>query len=66
MEMAPGTRAGRAGRRLASDESRRPSGEEVSYWQAKLSGARDQVRRRQQLEDFLWALLSRQEFTTNH
>jgi len=46
--------------------SRRPSGEEMSYWQTQLSGARDQDHRRQQLEDFLWALLSSQEFTTNH
>jgi hypothetical protein len=44
---------------------RKPSGEELGFWQSKLDGAKgdDQPR---MLEDFLWAVLNSTEFCCNH
>ena len=46
--------------------SRHPSEEESESWRAQLSTAADGVERKKLFEDFLWAMLSSREFTTNH
>ncbi|MEQ8789107.1 MAG: DUF1553 domain-containing protein [Pirellulaceae bacterium] len=44
---------------------RQPRDEEAKYWKTQLAAPSEGERRRR-LEDFLWSLLSCQEFTTNH
>lgn len=46
--------------------SRRPSASERKFWRENLPAASDPESLRQALEDFLWSLLSSQEFSTNH
>lgn len=45
--------------------SRRPSKQELEFWRTQFPGGLDPSKRQQQLEDFLWSLLSSREFTTN-
>lgn len=45
---------------------RQPLAAERDFWLAQLDFGKDQGRRRQLLQDFLWSLLNCQEFTTNH
>jgi hypothetical protein len=45
--------------------SRRPSDEERAYWESELAGV-DGRERTLLLEDFVWSLLTCDEFTTNH
>jgi len=45
--------------------SREPTTSEKNYWQKQLQGKRGNERK-STLEDFLWGLLSSQEFQTNH
>jgi hypothetical protein len=45
--------------------SRRPTESERQYWQHELAGA-DAREGKLRLEDFVWSLLSCDEFTTNH
>lgn len=45
---------------------RRPSGREQEHWNGALSKADSLEERRAYLEDFVWGLLTCQEFATNH
>jgi len=45
---------------------RRPSPDEAGFWQARVAEATSDDERRAVLEDFVWGLLSSNEFQTNH
>ncbi len=45
---------------------RAPRPAESAFWRLRLDGASGDAQRRQLLEDFLWSLLSCEEFQTNH
>jgi hypothetical protein len=45
---------------------RRPSSDEVAFWQEQVAHATSDDERRAVLEDFVWGLLSSNEFQTNH
>ncbi|MCA9168956.1 MAG: DUF1553 domain-containing protein [Planctomycetales bacterium] len=44
---------------------RRPSADEAAYWQQQLAND-DEAEQRRRLEDFVWSLLSSNQFITNH
>jgi hypothetical protein len=46
--------------------SRRPNQDERQYWQAQLSKAHSKDEVRAVVEDFVWSLLTCNEFTTHH
>lgn len=46
--------------------AREPNAQETAYWKKAVAGLETEEERRRVLEDFLWALLTSKEFTTNH
>ncbi len=44
--------------------TREPTGGELAFWETQFNAASDEKQRRTIAEDFLWALLTCQEFVT--